>query len=249
MNMKTAFKDYFSGHASDYARYRPDYPTELFGWLASQCAQHDIAWDCAAGSGQSALQLAKYFSTVIASDASLAQISSSHSDRIQPLVATAEHSALATASMDLVTVAQALHWFDLPAFVAELQRVLKPGGIVAVWSYNLLQVDSQVDEAIQSFYADTLGDYWPFERKMVENGYADVQLPFEEIAAPVFQMHKQWDLRQLIGYLSTWSAVKQFEIHQGFNPLETLYEELRILWLDESVKRVVWPLTLRAWRT
>lgn len=244
------FKDHFSGNSSDYAAYRPGYPADLFAWLASQAPGRDLAWDCATGSGQAALGLTPYFLAVVATDASAAQVAQARSHpRVRYAVAPAEDSGLAAASVDLVTVAQAAHWFDLPAFHAEVKRVLRPGGVLALWCYERLGIDPALDEVVESFYGRQLGPHWPPERRHVESGYRHLDFPYTELAAPAFAMEARWTLDQLMGYFATWSAVKRYRQATGSDPLPALRRALAALWvsLDEP-KPIKWPLSLRLGR-
>lgn len=246
-----AFKDHFSGNSADYATYRPSYPPELFAWLADQASGHETAWDCATGSGQAALGLAPYFQGVVATDASADQIAQARPHAgVSYRVAPAEASGLPTASMDLVTVAQAAHWFDLPAFHAEVQRVLKPGGALAIWCYARLQVDPALDQVIEDFYGRRLGAYWPSERRHVEAGYRDLDFPYAEEAVPAFAMGANWNLDQLMGYFATWSAVKAFRRATGQDPVPALRDRLAAAWSASGVsiataKNIKWPLSVR----
>ena len=180
-----SFKDHFSAHASAYARYRPRYPEALFAYLASLCPAHDLAWDCATGNGQAARSLTEHFARVVATDASADQLAhAAPHEQITYHVAPAAQSPLASHSADLVTVAQALHWLDLDAFYAEVRRVLKPGGVLAVWTYGLLRINPAVDAVIQRLYTDIVGAYWPPERRHVEDGYRALAFPFDAIEPP-----------------------------------------------------------------
>ncbi len=250
IEQKTTFKDHFSGHSMDYSQYRPHYPVELFAYLSSLCQTQQTAWDCATGNGQAAAMLAEHFSKVIATDASHEQLAQAVKQLgISYHVAPAEHSLIAEQNVDLITVAQAFHWFDQEAFAAEVKRVLKPQGILAIWTYNLLSINPLLDRIIAPLYDDILGDYWAFERTLVESGYAEVSLPFTEIRTPEFRMQSQWNLAQLVGYLQTWSAVKKYEEEQGENPIAMLYDELLKAWGEaNNVLVVEWPLSLRVWQ-
>ncbi|MCW8908591.1 MAG: class I SAM-dependent methyltransferase [Sedimenticola sp.] len=246
--MTKPFQDHFSGQADSYAHYRPGYPSTLFDYLADRAPARTLAWDCATGSGQAACELAKRFRKVIASDASQAQIDAAIScTGVEYRVARAEQSGLDTASVDLVTVAQALHWFDLEAFYREVERILRPSGLLAVWSYNLLRINPPVDRLIDRFYRETLADYWPPERKQVEEGYAEIDFPFRaEADLPCFDMSTEWSLPQLIGYLGTWSATSRYREATGQDPLQPLAAELQGIWGEaETRHRVRWPLSLR----
>jgi len=247
----SAFKDHFSGNSADYAAYRPDYPAALFSFLADQSPGHALAWDCATGSGQAALGLASHFKGVVATDASADQIAQARPHpAVSYRVAPAEASGLATASVDLVSVAQAAHWFDLPAFHAEVKRVLRPGGVLALWCYQHLQVDPALDEIIGAFYGEQLDAYWPPERRHVEAGYRDLDFPYAELASPEFAMEANWNLDQLMGYFDTWSAVKAYRRVLAKDPLPELRESLSRVWSASGVslataKNIKWPLSLR----
>jgi len=241
------FKDHFSGHAGQYARFRPQYPEALFSYLALLAPARELAWDCATGNGQAAIGLAAHFERVIATDASSQQIESAepHS-RVEYRVAPAENSRLPADSVDLVTVAQAVHWFDVPAFCTEAEHVLKPEGVIAVWAYNFLRASPEVDALVNRFYFETTAPYWPPERAIVESGFRDLEFPFEEITPPLFEMSAQWSLEQLLGYLRTWSATQKFIQTRGFDPVVSLGEELRRWWGDpEHAQTVRWPLSVR----
>lgn len=248
--MKVKFKDYFSKDSEEYVRFRPGYPAELFSYLSSIADQHQKAWDCATGTGQSAVSLSDYFSEVIATDASKTQIKNAEKKHgITYQVATAEDSNIEDNSIDLITVSQAFHWFNIEAFSKEANRVLKDKGVISVWAYNLLSVQEDVDEIIYYLYNAILGEYWPKERKMVEDGYKSIRLPFKEMEAPVFNMIAEWNLSQLIGYLCTWSATKQYQEKFGVNPVEEIHEKITKTWgKSEKVLSVKWPLKLRLWQ-
>ena len=244
------FKDHFSSASGRYAAYRPDYPAALFAWLAGQCAERDTAWDCATGSGQAARGLAPHFRQVVATDASTEQIChAGHHPAIDYRVAPAEASGLADRCIDLVTVAQAAHWFDLSAFYAEAARVLKAGGAIAVWGYGRMLLPGEMDAPFQRFYAETVGPYWPAERALIDDAYRRLDFPFMEIEAPAFAIEVAWTLPRLLDYLSTWSAVKRYQAARGHDPLPPLLAELAPLWGDpETARALQWPLFLRAGR-
>lgn len=248
--MASAFSDHYSAVADSYARYRPRYPPELFAWLAAHSPGRRLAWDCATGNGQAALALVEHFERVVAIDASAAQVArAGRHSRCALRVALAEASALPAASVDLVTVAQALHWFDLERFWPEVQRVLRPGGLVAVWCYQLFSSTPEVDRVIARFYHDVVGSYWPPERAILERGYGDVPFPFEELSPPQFAMAADWNLEHLLGYLGTWSATRRYQGRQGTDPREQIGAELREAWGATERQRLRWPLLVRAGRT
>jgi len=239
--------DHFSAVADGYARYRPGYPTALYDWLASLPAGRALAWDCATGSGQAAAGLAERFRRVAATDFSPAQIArAAPRPGVEYRVAPAEASGLPAAAADLVTVAQALHWFDLPAFYAEARRVLAPGGAVAAWCYNLLDTGPRINAVIGRYYSQVVGEYWPPERRLLEAGYRTLPFPFREIEAPRFEMTAEWTLDHLLGYLGTWSATERYRRVRGEDPLALVADGLRAAWGDpEEARRVRWPLYLR----
>jgi ubiquinone/menaquinone biosynthesis C-methylase UbiE len=245
-----SFKDHFSSDSQSYSDFRPAYPDELFRYLAAITPQQNTAWDCATGSGQAAGMLANYFAQVVATDASDTQIKHAVTkENIRYEVALAEQSGIASASIDLITVAQALHWFKLDEFATETNRVLTENGILAAWTYNLLSINDEIDALINNLYFKVVGDYWDFERSMVEDGYRNVSLPFKQIDTPAFTMSAQWGLQQLIGYLNTWSAVKAYTTSNGENPADTMTEELTNVWsTGDALQTVNWPLSLRVWQ-
>ena len=195
--------------------------------------------------------LADYYLEVIATDASASQIENCITKNgVRYQVALAETTDIETKSVDLVTVAQAVHWFDLPAFTIEVNRVLKPGGVLAVWTYNLTKITTIVDQIVNDLYGSVLAGYWPEERKFIETEYADIRFPFQDQSSPKFQMAQQWNLSQLIGYLSTWSAVKRYQTENGVNPVEKIYSQLSKAWGQADKQRtVIWPLTVKIWKT
>lgn len=246
-----SFSDHFSSSAARYASYRPGYPPALFDWLATIVPDRDRAWDCGTGSGQAASPLATHFAHVVATDPSASQLAHATSHpRVSYVAMAAERTALASDSVSLVTVAQALHWFDQPAFYAEARRVLVSRGVVAVWSYGLLTLHDQgLDEIVHRFHRETVGPYWPPERRLVDEGYGAIELPFERIDAPPFSMTVDWTLEHFAGYVSTWSAVQRARVQAGKDLVPGVLALLRSSWGPaERVRRVEWPLTLRIGR-
>lgn len=248
--MSASFKDHFSSHAAAYAAYRPAYPPALAAWLAAIAPATDEALDVGCGSGQLALLLAEHFRHVSATDPSAEQIArAAPHARIDYRVASAEMSGLPDASVDLLTAAQAAHWFDLPAFFAEARRLLRPGGVIALISYAGMAHHGPIEPIVERFRLETLQGYWPPERAMVENGYRDIALPFVPIAAPAFAIELSWPLAALIGYLDTWSAVRAMEKEIGRAPFDALVTELGAAWGDPAMHRTIrWPLTILAGR-
>lgn len=240
--------DYFSTQAADYAAYRPRYPAELFAYLASVTPDRRLAWDCATGNGQAAMPLAEYFSHVVATDVSDAQIRRAiPHERVEYRLAPAHASGLAPRSVNLVTVAQALHWFDLDAFYAEVRRVLAPGGVLAVSSYGSAGVDTPaLADALACYEWNTLGGYWPPHRELVGAALRGLPFPFPELVPPVFVLEIEWTLAQLLGYTRSWSATARFIEEHGRDPTPELEAALRGEWgPPESPHLIRWPFVVR----
>lgn len=247
----SAFKDHFSTLAQSYAQFRPRYPEALFEYLAGLCETKSCAWDCACGSGQATSALAQYFEQIEATDASAEQIAAATPHpRVHYRVAPAEASGLTPESIDLITVAQALHWFDIERFYSHAKQVLKSNGVLAVWTYNIQRVDDPaIDAIVQTFYHDVVGPYWPPERRLVETGYRELPFPFDELTPPSFEMSEHWSLPHLLGYLSSWSATGRYRTHRGIDPIVALDQQLLPLWGDpQATKLIRWPLSLRVGR-
>ncbi|MGH7583530.1 MAG: class I SAM-dependent methyltransferase [Gemmatimonadales bacterium] len=207
------------------------------------------AWDCACGSGQATLPMSERFQRVIATDPSDEQLRQAPPlPRVTWRVATAEESGLATASVDAISVGQALHWFDLTRFWDEVRRVLRPGGVIVAWSYGLASVDdAAITQAIRHFHDDVVGPYWPLERGHVEARYRDIELPFARLPPPELDLRIVWTLDQLLGYLGTWSAVGRSIAATGSDPLDAFTSQLRAIW-GSGPRAVTWPLTILAGR-
>jgi SAM-dependent methyltransferase len=216
----------------------------LFRWLGSIAPAKKLAWDCATGSGQAAVELSEIFECVIATDASEKQVANAerHSGVIYR-VATAEASGLESQSVDLITVAQALHWFDLQQFYAEARRVLKSRGVLAAWAYKLATVTPSIDAVVNHYYSDVVGPFWPAERVLVEK-FEELSFPISQVETPAFEMGAEWSVEQLLGYLRTWSATQRFMAAEKRDPLTDIETELRQSW-GEQQRRVVWPLTVK----
>jgi SAM-dependent methyltransferase len=242
--------DHFSGHAACYQQFRPNYPASLFQYVASLCSRHDLAWDCATGNGQAAVPLAPYFVSVIATDASAQQIGEAqHDPKVRYLVAPADRTPIEGGTVDLVTVAQALHWFNLAIFYPEVRRVAGPGGTLAVWCYGLHRVTPEIDAVVMRLYEDIVGPYWPPERRLVEERYQTLPFPFEEFATPEFEMAHSWDLDHLMGYFESWSATQRYRKQNGHDPIALVADDLKAAWGDPAAARdVIWPITVRAGR-
>lgn len=241
------FKDHFSQGSAGYAAHRPVYPARLVDELAAISPGQSQALDCGCGNGQLSVLLAQRFERVEATDASTAQIAEAQPHpHVHYRTALAENSRLAHASVDLITVAQAAHWLDLDAFYAEVRRVARPNAVLALITYGLWHVEGDVDPIVQHFYKETIAPYWPPERRHVEEGYRTLPFPFRETTLPPLTIDVAWRLEDVIGYVSTWSAVKAARKALGTDPVEAFARELSAIWGDPETRRqVTWPLSLR----
>lgn len=242
-----AWGDHFSRVAPAYASSRPGYPEALFDYLASLPLRTALAWDCAAGTGQASIPLASRFNQVIATDISVAMLSqASPHPKVEYRAAPAEASGLADRTVDLLTVAQALHWLELDRFYAEARRVLVTGGVLAAWTYGRQKVgDEMLDEILDQFYREVIGPYWPAGRSHVDAGYRNLPFPFAELDPPEFFMEEHWTLRQLLGYVGTWSATQRYREQVGHDPLPGLEAALSAHWGPKPTRAVRWPLSMR----
>ena len=239
------FEDHFSPQADAYARYRPVYPPALFAYLASIAPGRDLAWDCGTGNGQAALGLAEHFQQVVATDASPEQLAHAiPHERIEYRVERAEDIALPPGSVDLVTVAVAVHWFDFDAFYGAVRRVLRGGGALAVWTYHLPVIDPAIDPILERYYREVLAGYWPPRIAYLEQKYRTLPFPFEELAPPHFEMEADWELDHLAGFLSSWSATQRYQAERGEHPLRVIWPDLERAW-GEGPRHIRWPLYFR----
>ncbi|MDX1719995.1 MAG: class I SAM-dependent methyltransferase [Salegentibacter mishustinae] len=237
-------KDNFSSKSSSYAKYRPTYPQELYQFLKEKLHKTEKAWDCGTGNGQVAGALAKFFKEVQATDISQQQLDNAiRQPNIHYSVQAAEKTNFPDNSFDLITVAQAIHWFNFEAFYKEVARVLKPDGIIAVIGYSLFKSNPETDEIILKFYHDIVGPFWDEERKYLDKKYKTIPFPFIEIESPRFEQEYQWTFAHLIGYLKTWSAVKHYEKANGENPAGLIQDELKTTFGAKN--KVVFPILFR----
>lgn len=247
MTRANGVEDLFSRDPAGYARFRPRYPRELFAYLATLTPARQRAWDCATGNGQAAVGLADWFEEVIATDASAEQIAcAERRENVRYMQAPAHRLDVPSECIDLVTVAQALHWFHLPSFYDEVRRVTTPGGVFAAWCYHHVIIDERVDRVIRRLMLETVGPYWPQGRALVEERYATISFPFEEIETPTFTIDTAWSLEDLLGYISTWSAVHRYREATGSDPVGAVQADLTEAWGRTSERRAVsWPIYLR----
>lgn len=242
-------KDNFSKRSDLYARFRPGYPRQLFDFLLPLVPDKKAAWDCGTGNGQVAVKLSMYFKEVYATDLSSAQIENAHKkENIFYSVEAAEKTLFPRNKFDLITVAQAIHWFELNGFYKEAHRTLKPGGVIAAIGYDVFRINKKVDLLIDKFYTDITGPYWDKERKYVDEHYLTIPFPFKEITTPGFSMNYNWAFEQVTGYLSTWSAVQHYTRKNNENPVEKFSEELKKVWGDVLKRKVTFPIFARTGR-
>jgi ubiquinone/menaquinone biosynthesis C-methylase UbiE len=241
-------KDNFSKQAESYAKYRPQYPQELFDFILQHVVKKQTVWDCATGNGQSAKVLAKYFEKVFATDISQKQIDNAEqTENIHYSVQPAQQSNFADNTFDLVTVSQALHWFATDEFYTEIKRVAKPDSVFAAWSYSLLYISPDIDKLIRSFYTEIIGPYWDAERKYVDDEYKTIPFLFPEITTPDFNMEYYWTIDELEGYINTWSALQKFISANNHNPVPEVVNQIRPYWKNERMK-ITFPLHIRMGR-
>jgi ubiquinone/menaquinone biosynthesis C-methylase UbiE len=243
-------KDNFSAQAGLYAQFRPDYPGGVIDFLLKETPRQQAAWDCGTGNGQLAVKLAAHFEQVFATDMSAAQISkAAPRQNIVYKAEPAEYTAFADRQFDLITVAQAIHWFDFEAFYKEVYRTLKDDGLFAVVGYSLLYLTPEIDAVVEHFYKNITDPYWDKERRYVDELYRTIPFPFEEVPAPKLEQTYQWTIEQLTGYLRTWSAVQHYrKAHNGADPLLLIEADLRKSWGAAATHTVTWPIILRAGR-
>lgn len=240
----TTFKDHFSGHADDYRRFRPTYPSDLFDYLADQATGHTLAWDCGTGNGQAATALRAHFERVVASDGSVQQVLRSlPTPGVGMVAAHAEAAPLARHSVDVVTVAQALHWFAHDAFFTEARRVARPGAPLAAWCYGRMNISPAVDAVIDGFWEDAIGPFWPPERRYIEAGYRTLPFPLARQPTPDFTMEAAWTLPALLGYLRSWSAVRRYQAHHGTDPVRAIEAPL-VRAFGTATRAVRWPISI-----
>lgn len=240
------YQHHFGEQSSDYLQFRPDYPDALYQYLASMVANREVAWDCGTGNGQAAAKLADYFRKVIATDLNEGQLRVAiQKANITYYQASAESSHIPDESVDLITVAQALHWFHFSEFYQEAKRVSRKSGMIAAWCYSLGHINKALDSVIKKLYSDILGDqYWPKERHYIDESYQTIPFPFKKIATPQFEIVKEITFSELLGYLNTWSAIKEYKEKNQANALDLITAELANAWGNYEIHNMHWPLHL-----
>lgn len=240
------FADHFSAHAAAYAEFRPKYPAALFHWFAVVAPGTQQAWDVGTGNGQVAHGLATRFARVVATDASAEQVANAPRHPRISYAVTSYDSGIAQGTAQLVTVGQALHWFDLKPFLREVRRVLQPGGVLAAFAYGHNRIVPEIDEIVRYHHDVTLGPFWPREHALIYQGYASLALPIDELVPPPLEMREEWTLAQFIGFLRTWSATQRFIRTRGEEPILAFEAEMRARWGALPRRTVCWPLVIRA---
>lgn len=241
--------DNFSSGAADYALYRPGSPDGIFDFLYEQVSDHNTAWDCGTGNGQVAIRLSDKFNQVYATDISSAQLAlAEHRHNVTYLQERAEQTSLADNSVDLITIAQAIHWFDFDNFYKEVRRVARPGALIAAWTYSLFSMTPEIDKVIAHFYWDITRNYWDKERAHIDAGYSTIPFPFREIKAPELQIIKSYTLDQLIGYLRTWSGMQHYIKQEKKDPIDLIIADLKNAWGSDTYHEIRWPVHVRAGR-
>ncbi|MBS1949445.1 MAG: class I SAM-dependent methyltransferase [Bacteroidetes bacterium] len=237
-------KDRFSQHANQYAAFRPTYPNLLYDFIFSQVKNFDYAWDAGTGNGQVARDLCRHFKKVYATDISKKQLENAHVSENIVYSTAGETTPFPEKYFDLVTVAQAIHWFDREKFYAEVKRVAKPNAVVAIWGYGLLSITNEIDPMLNDFYVNIIGQYWDKERKLIDEEFKTIDFPFREIGCPKFSFSAEWTIDQFHGYLTTWSSVQKFIHEKQFNPADELISRINSLWRSEKLN-VQFPLFMR----
>lgn len=249
MNEPRVPGDHFSSVSTAYAAFRPHYPREVFDYVASVAPRRARVWECGAGSGQATTDLADRFDEVIATDVSAEQLGRAPARaRIHRVVAAAEAAPIAPSCVDVVAIAQALHWFDHERFYAEVRRVATPGAAIVAWSYGSPKMEGDVGDALDRLMFETLKGYWPPERKHIIAEYRTIPFPFEPLAAPTLSLVEEWTLGRVAGYARSWSATVQYVAANGSDPVALFEAEARAVWSKDEPRAITWPLAVLAGR-
>ncbi len=245
-------KDNFSRQSEGYSKFRPVYPNELYSEILKHVNSFDLCWDCATGNGQIASIMATHFKEVIATDISDAQLEKAPKlSNVQYLKCRAEQTPFTDNSFDLITVGQAVHWFDHGHFNQEVKRVAKPDSLIAIIGYGLMFSDDAFNKKLMEFYEGTIGSYWDPERKHIDGHYQSIPFPFEEIPfSRSYSIDVNWSIQQLQGYLNTWSSVNRFIKQNGTDPVEPFIDKLLSsnVWADGELKDIRFPLFVKLGR-
>lgn len=243
-------KDNFSTQSNDYALFRPQYPQVLIDFLIALTENQGACWDCGTGNGQFAVQLSEKFDKILATDISQNQLDNATSkSNVEYSLQPAEQTNFPDHHFDLITVAQAAHWFDFDRFNPEVKRTLKPNGVIALFGYGLVQVEGEIGETIKKFYWNVTKPYWDPERNHIVEEYKTIPFPFEEIEeVPNFDIKKEMTLDELVGYISTWSAVQHYIKDNGHSPIDKLKSDLQEIW-ESGTLEVVFPTFMRVGRS
>lgn len=237
-------KESFSKTASNYKLYRPEYTQEIYDFILGHCKKRDHALDCATGNGQVAKVLAGHFKQVTASDISAQQLQEAITiDNVAYVESSAEKTPFANNSFDLITVAQAIHWFDFDEFYEEVHRIAKPGAWIAMWGYGLIRVGNEINGIIDNFYNETVGKYWDEARKHIETSYRSIPFPFSDLKSSTFENKKTWTVDHFLGYLGTWTSVQQYRELRGEDPIKIIEEDIRNKWGAE--REIYFPIFLK----
>ncbi len=239
-------KDNFSKQSDLYAKFRPSYPKKLFDFLLPLVTEKKCAWDCGTGNGQVAAVLSEYFDEVYATDISAQQINNATKKKnIFYCVENAEETILPGNTFNLITVAQAIHWFDFEKFYQQVNKTLKPEGILAIIGYDLFRINKDIDFLVDEFYKKTTGPYWDKERKHIDAHYTTIPFPFKEIKAPHFFITYTWEINQALGFLNTWSGVQHYIKKNNENPVEKFSIQLKEAWGKALTRKVTFPVFMR----
>jgi ubiquinone/menaquinone biosynthesis C-methylase UbiE len=242
------FTDLFSKQAASYQKHRPTSPPALFEYLHSLTTEHQLAWDCGTGNGQAAIGLADFYEQVYATDPSEQQIKhATLHPRIIYKIERAETCGLTDHTADLITIANALHWFDFSTFYAEVKRVLKPNGVIAAWTYGHTTISPGIDAIIKHYHDEIVGEFWQDENRLIDKNYATIPFPFEPVSAPPFSTHKEMSFDDLIGLIHSWSATQKYIDKYASDPVKNIQQQLRSLWQNEKAT-ASWQLILKIGR-
>lgn len=236
-------KDNFSKQSKLYSIYRPVYPKTLYETLLKDVKNKNIAWDCATGNGQVASELSNYVGQIYATDISQSQLDNAiKKDNIIYSVSSAEKTSFADNYFDLITVAQALHWFNFEEFNKEVKRIGNKNGIIAVWGYSLIKISSDIDKIVFRYYKDKMGPYWDNERRFIDEEYKNIPFPFDNVKKQKFEINLEWNLNDFEGYLNTWSALQHFMKKNNYNPVSEIISELKPFWKEDENKKITFPV-------